>query len=208
MAQNLEQWYEKLRAWVPSWWFEQERYNVAVFMATAAMFQRVEQDTLDHFNTTFLGQATNPVLDLIASERGITRMAGESDSALVVRIQRITSQTDKTAIKQAVDKLLIVAGCKILEAPQNSPYASRRCFASRDEIECSFKENLFTIVVPKQIHVPYSFVSRLNFASRSNFAGTSTTSTAEYASIITAVNAMKAFGVMYRIVESTKSVVT
>lgn len=202
---TAEQWYQQLRAWVPGWWFEDEHYNVAVFRAMGEVMAQVEEDSIDQFNATFLTRSTAPILDLAGSERNQTRLSGESDASYANRIQRLSSASDWPEIKAAVDSVLLVPGCKILEAPGGKPYGTRKSFISRDEYFCSFREDMATVVVPKQIHAPYSFASRGNYASRGSFMGSATSSTQTYSTLVNVINALKAFGVLFRIVESTRS---
>lgn len=207
MALTNEQWTQKLKRFVPSWWFEDDDVTEALFYAIGAVFAGIDEDNDDQFNQIFLTRATAPLLDLMGSERSITRLAGESDSDYALRIQRITSQTDLPEIKAVIDSLLAVPGCKILEAPMGSPYCSRGNFLSRDDYTSSFRNNFFTVVVPMQIHAPYNFLSRAAFASRLGFVGTVESETDFYSSIIAAVNAQKAFGVLWRLEESHYSTV-
>jgi hypothetical protein len=203
MALTQQQWYTKLKGFVPSWWFEKQQYAVAYFNAMAAVFAQVDQDSDDQKNAVFLTRSTTPILDLSGEEQGeITRMGAEQDPSYVTRIQRITSATDPIDIKTAVDELLAVGQCLILEAPIDNAFCSRGTFCSRDSYISDFFRNFFAIVVQPQEHKPYSFAARGNFCSRSDFYGTTSVSGSIYASIVATVNAMKADGVMYSIIES------
>lgn len=207
MALTQEQWYQKIKKFVPSWWFERESLSggalsPALFRAMAALFQQIQQDTDDAQAATFITGATSPILDLLGDERSRARLSLELDPAYRTRIQRITSQTDLDDIQTAVDALLLIPPCTIQEAPLTSLYCSRSTFCSRDQFFLNYLRNAFLIVVPRQTHAPYSFTSRSMFCSRSSFAGSNVTSNSIYSSIIATVDAMKADGVLYGIVES------
>jgi len=199
--QTTLQWLKKIRRFVPSWWFTNEKYAPAVFQAFSSELSGIQEDSDDHFKATFLLQATSPALDAHGAERNKTRLLGESDSIYALRIQRITSQTFRTAIEALVNSLLLVGPCEIFEAPFDSPFCSRSFFCSRGTLLTNVRINFFWIVVPKQLHNPYSFVSRSVFCSRLYFAGSLDVTEIVFNSIIKAVDEMKAFGVMYGVVE-------
>lgn len=205
MALTQAQWNTKIRSLLPSWWFEQDRRTPGLIQAIAAVFAQLDIDANDAFNSTFITRSTAPILDVLGDERNLTRLSGETDANYASRIQRITSETDKISIKAAVDALLSNPGCKILETPIDNPYLSRGCYLSRDSYLTDIQKNFFWIVIPKQTHAAYSFASRGNYMSRLDFMGTATTTQTLYPSIITLVNAMKAFGVLFGIVESTRT---
>ena len=91
-AQTVDQWYAKLKKWVPSWWFE-NKYNKnipvteAIFYAAAAVYQRAEQDMIDQQSATFILDSPSPIIDLLGDERSLPRIVGESDGAYEIRVQ-------------------------------------------------------------------------------------------------------------------------
>ena len=169
--------------------------------------RQTQIDGDDQFEAVFIGNETTPILDLTGSEVGKTRLSGENDQNYQTRIRTLSNQSDAIDIKKLVDSLLLVPGCKIQSSPINNPYCNRGSFASRDNYLCGFLQNFFIVIVPKQIHAPYSFCSRGYFDNRLNFAGSNVDPTQQFTSIIQQINDSIAFGVMYSIVESTKSVV-
>lgn len=207
MAQTPQQWLLKVQSWIPAWWIEEAVIAPGVLYAIANLLAQIDADCTDQFDTTFILQAENPVLALLGYERNITQLAGESISSYRARIQRITSSTDYQSILNAVNNLLLNKGAKIQRMPLDKTFASRGTFASRDQYLCTFLENFFILIIPKQIHAPYSFASRQTFASRGNFVGTDVTPAAVYQAVIALVNSMIAEGVMYSLVESTRNVV-
>lgn len=201
MALTQAQWYEKLRKLVPSWMFEQEKITVAVFQAWAAVLAQVHQDADDAFAASFITSAVAPALEKLAEERSIVEIEDESITNYRSRIQKITSNSDKPAIKALIDSFLFTGECTILEAPGDSLYCSRGVYLSRGEYLIGFARNFFLVLIPKQAHPPYSFLSREYFASRQNFMGSLDLRDTLFTSIITAVNQVKAFGVMWELVE-------
>lgn len=204
--QTQQEWLAKIKKFVPSWWFEKHQYNDAVFGAVAAVFAQIDADSNDSFNTTFILNASGAFLDMLGDERGIDRLPGELDYVYARRIQKITSQTDVESIRKAVDSILLVPGCMIIDSPPDNPYCNRGSFISRGLIMTGFLENFFTIIIPKQSHPQYSFANRQIYANRMNFIGSSSGTADRYASIIAIVDYMKAFGVLYRVIESKNSV--
>lgn len=207
MTLTKEQWLSKLLSWVPTWFTEDRAIQTSLFGAIAKVLADSQIDSESIVAQTFIQQATGGYLDLHGSERGIDRLTNESDSSYSFRVVNFVNNLSKARIKEIVDPLLIITGCKILEAPGDSPYCNRSSFLGRDNYLTDFKSNFFTIVVPKQVHSPYSFASRSYFGSRGYFAGSSDAPAGQYASIIALVNHVKAFGVMYRLIESQEATI-
>lgn len=202
MALTQQEWYDKLKNFVPTWWFSQGgAYTPALFWAMAAVFTQLEEDSHDQFVSTFFTTSEAPVLDIIGYERQVDRISGEADALYVARVQNITSHSNVPDIKALVDSLLIVPGCEILEAPDDSPYCSRGAYCSRNTFMMELRQNYFLVVLPRQVHAPYSFTSRSYFCSRSAFAGSVDVTSGIFPTIIAAVDAVKAFGVMWGMVE-------
>ncbi len=167
------------------------------------MLAGYDEDASDQQQATFLLKATAPILDAHGDERGKPRLLGESDALYALRVQRITSQTYYAAIKAFIDSCLVVGECTIYQAPFDSPYFSRGAYCSRASLLIGIKVNYFIVSVPKQNHAPYSFYTRGSYLSRQNFIGSLDTTASTFESIIAGINDMKAFGVMYSIVERT-----
>jgi hypothetical protein len=196
-----QQWYDKLKKFVPSWWFEKIQYSQALYQAVAATFLQLEQDSDDQFNATFITEATTPVLDAIGDERSIDRNTSETDALYRPRVQRITSATDKASLKALVDSFLLTGECTIYEAPLDAPYYARGFYCGREAYLLEARRNFFLVVIPQQVHASYSFYARSVYAARSNFFGSTDSSATIFASIIAALDRAKAFGVMYAILE-------
>lgn len=84
MALTADQWYLKIRKFVPSWYFTGDEktvcYTRGTFKAIAAVFAQLQDDTDSQQQSTFIMQSTAPVLDLLGDERSIARRPGEIDS--------------------------------------------------------------------------------------------------------------------------------
>lgn len=201
MALTQEQWFQKLKGFVPEWWFEQERYNVAVFQAMAKMLSQVQTDAESYVRETFIAQSTAPVLDAHGDERSLDRLTGESDSAYSLRVRKFINQSNKSALKAIVDAILSFGECEIREGGVDLCFANRSSFYSRDEFLTERHYNYFMIVVDRQAPPTLSFASRSYFASRGAYVGNGETQSAVYESVIEAVNKAKALGTLYQIVE-------
>lgn len=203
MAKSKAQWFETLKAWVPSWFWEVSKYNQAVFTASAKVLS-VEQVAMEEqVSQTFILQADGESLDLHGNERGVPRITGETDAQYRVRIQSrsLVSQVSKPDLLAIVNQFLIRGMAYIKEDFEGGVFADRESFANRAEVIIEPIYNTFSIVVDQQIHVPYSFANREAFCGRENFIGTTESSEFVFEVILNAVNDNKAFGVFFRILE-------
>lgn len=203
MVLTKDQWFAKLSAQVPSWWFERRLYQVAYLKALAAVLHEIQVGAQEQIDSTFIMRAADQVLDAHGDERGVERLTDELDISYAPRIQRLISQADMLSIKAIVDAILGNAGeCQIQE--WTSSFWGSGIYANRDFYFTAVRHNTFTIITPPaaSAHAPYSFMSREAFVNRENFMGSLGSSEDKYASIMAAVDAAKAFGTLYRIVES------
>lgn len=211
MGITQQQYFDKITKFVPSWWFTTYKYTPALFQAIAGVFSQISADCDDQQRETFITQANAPFLDLHGEERTKPRVVGELDPAYALRIQQITSQTDYADLLANINNVLLVKGAKILQPPKDKLYLSRGSFCSRDEYIDSFGLNYFIVVIPKQQHPHYTFVFNAEapgfspYANRGNFCGSNDSSSYVFANLINMINDQKAFGMMYSIVESTKT---
>jgi hypothetical protein len=201
MALTQAQWFDKLKGWVPSWYFETEQYQRAHFMALARLLSDMQASAEALVQETFITQA-DEYLDLHGEERNTDRLEDEENAAYAFRIQNIVNSSYKAAIKRVVDALLLNGTCEIREGWDGfNLYLSRGSFLSRNEFLNDFHYNVLTILVDPQAHVPYSWLDRGSYASRAAYLGSTDASSSVYASIIKAVDNLKALGVLYKIVE-------
>jgi hypothetical protein len=202
MASSKELWYSKLKSWVPQWFFEEIEHNEAVFMGIAAVLEKLECSLDDHIRETYICQAVDGYLDEHGLERNITRISGEFDSQLRERIKNITNTTSCDIIKTVVDALLDVGESIILEDFNASIFFDREdAFYNRGDLLIDPIYNAFSIIVDNQKHAPYSFFDRENFYDREDFIGLNESQIALFELIVEHVNASKALGIAYRLVE-------
>lgn len=203
MALTKDQWYQKLRSWVPSWVFEDESSNVALFMGMAKLLEALQDDVDNLKAQTFIDEATAPYLDLLGNERSVARVSGELNPSYRVRIKTksLKSQVSVPDLASIVNQMLIRGVCAIKEDFQGSVFLDRESFLNRGEIILTPIHNTFSIVVDKQIHEPFSFVDREYFADSEDFVGAADSNEKIFELIVEAVNENKAFGTLYRIVE-------
>lgn len=201
MAKTKAQWYEKLKGWLPTWWFEKIQNQEAVLRGMAAILERLELSLDEHYDETFILKAYGPYLDEHGGERNTPRNAYELDPSYANRIRNIVNTTNCPAIKAAVDALLEVGTSIIREDFEGSPFFDREYFFSRGDIMVETIINTFSIIVDRQVHAPYSFYSRENFCDREDFIGRNESSLELFQLIIDLVNRNKAFGTLYRVIE-------
>lgn len=201
MAQTKEQWLEKLKSWVPGWFFESPHYQEALFESLAEILAAKQADSEDLTKQTFITQAHDGFLDLHGSERSVTRKSGESDSFYSYRIRNVRSASDTQSLQALVAQLLINGSPVILEDFEAQAFCSRNIFLNRGAILTEAINPAFTIVIDNQTHSPYSFFGREYFSNRSDFIGEIEAPQSLFDAIIATVNEAKAFGVLYRVLE-------
>lgn len=199
---SQEDWYKKLKSFVPGWFFEEEeQINEAVFQGLAALFSELELRADEHQAETFILQADSGYLDEHGFERNLTRGDGELDPPFAERIRNIINTSNRPAIKALVDALLEVGESTVVEDFDHNLYFNRESFFNRGEIFIDAIYNVFSIIVDRQVHAPYSFYDREYFYTREDFIGTNESSLKLFELIVDAVNRAKALGTLYRLVE-------
>lgn len=199
-----EQWYQKLKSWVPTWYFESEQYNVAVFNAIAKLLSRSQDVADQHFIETFLLQAHGEFVDAHGDERNVKRLPGEPDALYAPRIQKIINQSDRPDIQAIVDALLIVGKATIIEHAIEGPFCNRGAYLNRKFIFTDRRYyNYFTVLIDKQIPLSNSFLNRDAYANRKNYLGSLGPLSIDLllAIINASINRARAAGVMYRLIE-------
>ena len=119
------------------------------------------------------------------------------------RIRSIVNVSDRVSLKRLVDSLLVVGESTIVEHAYGSAYLNRNTYFNRAAVLSEIYYNAFSIVIPPQIHDPFDFLNRTTFANRESFLGTNESSLELFKQIVEAVNNAKAFGVLYRILETS-----
>lgn len=202
MALSQEQWFKKLKRLVPTWVFEKNLENVAIFQGIAKVLERSQLDADAHIAETFIDQATNEYVELQGEERSVERFEGEVLSSYRERVKRIVSNSNLPAIKSLVDALLIRGESTIIEHTRTvGNYYNRNSFLNRNIIDFEVLYNAFTILIDYQIPEPTSFYDRESFLDREFLNGSSISSDTVFANIIKTVNRNKAYGTVYRLIE-------
>jgi len=202
MALTQEQWFQKLKSFVPSWVFERRVESVAIFQAAAKCMADIQQMADDHVRETFIDQATDEYVAMQGDERSVTRLPMESLGSFRLRVKNIVNRSNLPAIKQLVDALLLRGESTIIEHTSTSGnFYNRGSYLDRNIIDFEVLYNAFTIIIDYQIPEPTSFYNRGAFLNRGFLNGASTSSEEVFRNIIQAVNQNKAFGTVYRLIE-------
>lgn len=201
---SQDQWYQKLRSWVPRWFFETEYYNVAVFNAIAKILSTTQDKADQHFVETFILQSHGEFLDAHGDERNIPRITGEPDPLYARRVQQIVNNSNKPDIKALVDALLITGESKIIEHQMDGIYCNRGSYLNRREVFTDRRlYNYFTVLIPPQIPQSNSFLNRKMYNNRGHYLGSIGPLSIDLllAIINASINKARAAGVFYRIIE-------
>lgn len=201
MASTQEEWFLKLKSWVPQWFFHEVENSEAIFYGIAKVLERMECELDNHVTETYICTASDGFLDEHGYERTVFRQPLEFDSTYAERIKNITNSTSCPTIKQIVDALLDVGECEIVEDFEAALFFDRETFFNRGQLMIEPIYNTFSVIVDKQVHAPYSFYDREYFTDREDFIGTNESSNELFNLIIQAVNDAKALGTLYRLVE-------
>ncbi len=202
--QTKDEIYQKLKGWVPRWFFELEEINEAVFYGMAEILSRLDANIAGIVDETYILEALNKWLDQHGLERNLVREEGESDDSFQVRVQQIVNSNNCNTIKDAVDDLLKPGDeCVIVESFDAQPFCDREYFCDRGALLAAPVARFFHVFVPSQLHDPYSFCDREYFCDREDFVGRAETDSDVYAAIIETINRMKACGVLYTLSETT-----
>lgn len=206
MALTQDEWFKKLKNLVPSWVFEKQVENVAIFKAIAKILEQSQTDADTHIAETFIDQATNEYVELHGDERSVERFDGELLSPYRERVKRIVNNSNLPAIKKMVDVLLIRGESTVIEHDRTvGNFLNRDSYIDRDIIEYDVLYNAFTILIDYQIPEPTSFFNRESFLNREFLNGSSVSSDSVFENIIKTVNNNKAYGTVYRLIERANS---
>lgn len=209
MASKTE-WIAKIKSWVPTWFYENESYNLAVISAIAKALQDAEISINDDVAQTFIMQAISGNLDMHGGERGVFRFDEEFDVDFRKRVRSaaIISNANIPALIALLNKIVIKGQVSIKEDYEFGSYFNRGTFMNRGEISVDPILNTFTVVIDRQVHDPYSFFGRETYIGRGfiggGFIGQVESSSKVFDLLIKTINENKAFGTLFRIVERTQ----
>jgi hypothetical protein len=202
MALSQDQWFTKLKNLIPSWVFEKNVENVAIFKGLAKVLEQSQLDAEQHIAETFIDEATAEYVSLHGEERSVIQFEGETLSAYRERVKRIVNKSNIPAIKELVDSLLIRGESTIIEHTDTvGNFLNRESFLNRNIIDFDVLYNAFTILIDYQIPEPTSFFDREAFLDREFLNGSNTSSDTVFNNIIKTVNQNKAYGTVYRLIE-------
>jgi hypothetical protein len=105
-ALTQQQWFDKLKRFVPSWYFEDENHQVGHMMGLAKILETLQADAANHIAETFIRTAAGEFLDEHGDERTVVRSSGEQDDSYRERIRILTNTVTYTNLKALVDALL------------------------------------------------------------------------------------------------------
>lgn len=198
-----DQWYAKIKTFVPSWFWTTELNNKAWASSLAKCAEQLQIALAASVNDTFIMKAAAGVLDTHGAERSIPRVSAELDSPYAVRVQNLFNQSNVVALATLITKVLVSGTARIQEDFASVPFCSRDNYANRAVLFLSTPMvNGFSVVVNKQTHAPFSFCSRDFYESRGEaFCGTDVSLDTVFASIRQIVDDNKAMGTLYRIYE-------
>lgn len=201
MSKTKQQWYDSFNSWLPQWWFQTVENQEAILFGICAVLERLDGSLQEHVEETFITMAESGYLDEHGLERNLNRFPGELDPPFSDRIRNIVNSTNYAALKALVDALLDVGEATLIEDYNNQLFLNREAFYNRGYLLITAIYNAFSIIVDRQVHAPYSFYTREYFYTRENFTGTNESSIELFQNIVEAVNAAKAFGTVYRLIE-------
>jgi hypothetical protein len=152
MALSKEQWFSKISAWVPTWFFESEFYQVAYFMGIAKLLSDVQQFSEDERDDTFILLASPESLSSLGAERGIEQGASESQESYAVRVQHIVNVANPAALLIALNATLNNGPALLIE---NFQYGFFDDAIFCDTFDARWLDetktyDIFTVIVPVQ----------------------------------------------------------
>lgn len=178
------QWYEKIKSWVPSWFFDDEVYSEAVFQALAKAFSQADSEMRSYLADTFILSATGYTLDQFGYERNIIRYANENDAQYLQRIRNMANVLTPSSLILLANTFLITGEAKLIEHEVGGIFTDSESFLTRQEVFTNYDYNLFSVVVPNQ--------------------GTSPDAQTALNSIAQTINNSKALGTLYRLIETER----
>ena len=203
MAKTTAQWYEIFKSWMPEWVFETEEYSRADFRGMAAVFSESETVLDNHFKETFICQSEGDFLDEHGTERNVYRNPGETDAAFCVRVQTIANTTSNPALEAAINAILAIGHCCVIDNEVYQPFFDREAFYDRSYYVTQYIKNFFTVFLNPQISASLEyFFAREDFFDREAFLSSDPPVELDYIydAIVSLVNKNKALGTMYSVI--------
>jgi hypothetical protein len=181
-ALTQDEWYEKIKAWVPTWFFSNPSYQVALFQAIAKLLASADTEMRAQFDETFITRAMELMLDQHGYERGIIRYVDETDGNYSERIRNLANVLTPDSVLILANAFIINGRANVVEHNIEGIFCDRDSFISRQEVFSDIFYNTFSVVIPYQ--------GNNQAAERALIA------------IATTINNSKALGTLYRLVET------
>lgn len=207
---TTQEWYDQLESWVPSWFFEALGTNRAHFWGLAALLSSHEAGAIKKLEDTFIEKATGRFLDHLGLERGIERLPGESDELYRLRIKNIFSQVDKPSIQAVVEA---IAGplSLVQEYHEAHNFANSGAYANIGHLFLEDRYNHFWVFIDRieNLFPPASYMEVDAFLDSATFLVDNDfdweidpgDGEANFQDIFDAINAVRAAGVRFVLVE-------
>jgi hypothetical protein len=145
-----DQWFEKLKSSVPSWFFELEENQKAVFYGFANQLYELEKNIDETVKETFINQSVEDFLNEHGYERSIQRISSsETDLNYRVRVRNLTNNSNKIDLKIMIDDFLPEGECLFIEDKDSRLYCDRENFVNRREFLIDIIVNAFSVVIDK-----------------------------------------------------------
>ncbi len=176
-----EQWFARLKTWVPKWFLVDEVHNIAILQALAKLLAERMTEVEGLVTETFIQQASASWLALHGKDRNVFQAPGEDLEAFRLRVRNSNTASKITFanIEDLVESMVVTGSWWVKEDFRGSIFCARGDYFSRSAIIFTSVVNGFTIYVDNQ-----GDMGVIN-------------------AIAGGVNAIKAFGCLYRLVERT-----
>lgn len=212
MALTQQQWYDKLKTFVPAWMFSTgDDVNDAMWGGLAEVFRCVELELENHIKETYICQAEGGYLDEHGAERNLVRGTaggGELDAAFAQRIKNLVNSTNCPFLQAGIDNILKVGTSKVIDNYQIQSFYDREHFYSRGDIVTEFLYNFFTVFINPQVQAGLNdSYSRDCFYDRDCFYSSAPPIICDdiYESIVNFVEKNKALGTLYQVIVTESS---
>lgn len=200
---SIELWKTKVDAFIQNSVYKDTVYTDAVLWGLAAVLCKIDE-TLDfHTVQTYICEAQRAYLLEHGKERKVDPKVDETDASYATRVKQIANRVSCPDIKAVVDELLDFGEATIIEDSNSAIFLNRDDFLNRGEVIIDQILTAFTILVDNQVHEPYSFADNGFFADNGDHMGHIASNLELFNIIIEAVNAVKACGTAFRLIERT-----
>jgi len=150
MALTQAQWYEKLKSFLPPWFWATENLQVGHAQALAEILKTLQDDGDDHLAETFLTTATGKFLLQHGAERGIDKLSGESDDTYRERIRSISNRGNIVAITALVESLVTSGVITIKEHWRDADFFDRDVYCNRRGTFMKTRVLMFSVIIETQ----------------------------------------------------------